>query len=478
MMAYDPVSRTTLLFGGGGWGISTKFQDTWEWDGSNWHKLSVSGPASRDNGALFWDPNLSAIVLSAGYNGSELYSDSWKLVREIPTSTRKERSFTGSVVLPGQVSTDSKVIGTNITMALTFVLLFYFAATLFNSTIKANYETLRGWLSRASGLFKPLIGSVSRRTSGLKKIRARGYLRILLSVLICALIYCYLDPDFGYNLTGLALFLSFALTIGIVTNCYQGGQSLFGRVLYGIRSRFSIYPIAILIAIAFVVFSRTINFHPGLIYGFVGGYVIFLGPMKADTADERGEVRKAAIVVLCGALLIISVALLAFYLRTFIPQASEGDRSFWVSLADGVLAGVFVGGVQGLFFSLVPLTFLDGAKITAWKWWVWPFVMAPVAFIFWYIINPTGTFSKIVGNMGARMMWGLMGFFLLLSVVTWLYFLLRKKLTPVVIPPSGTPISIEQDTEGKGAIIEEKLTKQPSSPPGETKEPHEPTSTT
>jgi hypothetical protein len=343
-----------------------------------------------------------------------------------------ENTFTGSVALPSQVSTDPKVIGTNITLALAFILLFYFAATLFNSTIKANYEIIRGWVSRASGLFKLLIGSVSRKTSRRKNIRARGYLRILLSVLLCALIYCYLDSYFTYNLTGLALFLSLALTIGIVTNCYQGGQSLFGRTFYDIRSRFSIYPIAILIAIAFVVFSRAINFHPGLIYGFVGGYVIFLGSMKADTADERGEVRKAAIVVLCGALLITSVALLAFYLRTFIPRSSEGEMNFWISLADGILAGVFVGGIQGLFFSLVPLTFLDGAKITAWKWWVWPLVMAPLAFIFWHImINKAETFSNIAGNMGARMMWGIVAFFLLLSVVTWLYFRWRYKTTPV-----------------------------------------------
>ena len=288
-------------------------------------------------------------------------------------------------------------------MALTFIFVFYFAATLFNSTIKANYETIRGWLSRASGLFKPLIGSVSRKTSKLKNMRARGYLRIVLSMLLCALIYCYLDSNFSYNLTGLALFLSLALAIGIVTNCYQGGQSLFGRVRYGIRSRFNIYPIAILIAIAFVAFSRAINFHPGLIYGFVGGYVLFLGSMKAVRADERGEVRKAAIVVICGALLMTSVALLAFFLRAFIPQASEGARGFWVSLADGILAGVFVSGIQGLFFLLLPLTFLDGAKITAWKWWVWPFVMAPVVFIFYHImINKGATFPNVAGNMGAH----------------------------------------------------------------------------
>jgi hypothetical protein len=340
----------------------------------------------------------------------------------------KETTFTGSIPLPNEVSTDPKVIGTNVALALVLIVVFRFAAALFNDTIKANYEIIWGWISRVSGLFKPIIEFASRKTSGLSNVKARGYLKIALSVSLCALIYCYLDSYFSYDLKGLALFLSLALAIGIVTNCYEGGQSLFGRALYDIRSRFKIYPIAIFIAIVFVVFSRAINFHPGLIYGFVGGYVISLGPLKSDRADERGEVRKAAVLVLWGALLIVSIALLAFFLRAFVPQSPEGERSFWVSLADGILVGVFAGGLEGLFFSLVPLTFLDGAKITAWKWWVWPFVMAPVAFLFWHIIlNREGTFSDVVNNMGAKMMWGLMGFFLLLSAVTWIYFRWRYK---------------------------------------------------
>jgi hypothetical protein len=138
-------------------------------------------------------------------------------VRVSAVEPPEEKSFIGSVLLPDQVSPDPKVIGTNITLALAFILVFSFGATLFNSTIKANYEIIRGWLSRASGLLKPLIGSVSRKTSKLKNMRARGYLRIVLSTLLCALIYCYLDSNFTFNLNGLVLFLSLALAIGIVT---------------------------------------------------------------------------------------------------------------------------------------------------------------------------------------------------------------------------------------------------------------------
>ncbi|MCK5641028.1 MAG: hypothetical protein KAJ19_09535, partial [Gammaproteobacteria bacterium] len=337
-----------------------------------------------------------------------------------PSPPPDERSFTGSVPLPSEVSTDPEVIGTNALFALIFVLITYFAATLFNSTIRDNYETIQGWLGFIG---RPISNVISRLPS--IEMRVSRYLKVLGSVAIFALIYSFLDPYFTNGIGGLALFISLALAIGIVTYTYEGIQVLVSGHPFRIPAGVKILPIGIVVAVVFVIFSRAIDFHPGLIYGFIGAYASL-------SAVRRLSERQQAITILLGALFLIVIAFCAFFLRMLIADPASAGGNFWLSLADGILVGVFVIGLEGLLFTLVPLTFMDGAKVTAWKRWVWLVVFALVAFLFYHvIINEHGGLAEAAGDMEVVMMFGLMGFFLMLSGVTWLYFQWRQK------PPSA-----------------------------------------
>ena len=42
VMAYDPVRRKTVLFGGSSFDgkVSTVYGDTWEWDGQSWTRMN------------------------------------------------------------------------------------------------------------------------------------------------------------------------------------------------------------------------------------------------------------------------------------------------------------------------------------------------------------------------------------------------------------------------------------------------------
>ncbi len=51
-MAYDPVRRRTVLFGGRV-GSYTTLADTWEWDGTVWTLRAASGPPAWDSGLVF-----------------------------------------------------------------------------------------------------------------------------------------------------------------------------------------------------------------------------------------------------------------------------------------------------------------------------------------------------------------------------------------------------------------------------------------
>lgn len=79
-MAYNSVRGVTVLFGGFlGWNPYTVSDETWEWDGSNWKKVSLEvRPNARDYHAMTYDSARKVIVLFAGYDGTNPLGDTWE----------------------------------------------------------------------------------------------------------------------------------------------------------------------------------------------------------------------------------------------------------------------------------------------------------------------------------------------------------------------------------------------------------------
>lgn len=77
-MAYDPLRKVTVLFGGIS-GQST-FNDTWEWDGENWHFRSPSNtPSSRCCTHMFFDERRGKVVMSSGLQFPDnFWTDMWE----------------------------------------------------------------------------------------------------------------------------------------------------------------------------------------------------------------------------------------------------------------------------------------------------------------------------------------------------------------------------------------------------------------
>jgi hypothetical protein len=65
-MAYDPVSRRTILFGG--WSQLTDYlNETWAWNGSTWTRVGkTDAPHGRSLAALFFDPQSNKLMLFGG----------------------------------------------------------------------------------------------------------------------------------------------------------------------------------------------------------------------------------------------------------------------------------------------------------------------------------------------------------------------------------------------------------------------------
>ncbi len=74
-MAYDPVSKKIVLFGGYN---GAYLNDTWTFDGKTWTQMQTAvAPPPRTNASMAFDRGTQAVILFGGYNGSQYLGDTW-----------------------------------------------------------------------------------------------------------------------------------------------------------------------------------------------------------------------------------------------------------------------------------------------------------------------------------------------------------------------------------------------------------------
>lgn len=77
-MAYDSARQRTVLFGGKGVGQDN---DTWEWDGTNWtQKFPTNSPIARDGHRMAYDVARSKTILFGGFSdvNDTTIGDTWE----------------------------------------------------------------------------------------------------------------------------------------------------------------------------------------------------------------------------------------------------------------------------------------------------------------------------------------------------------------------------------------------------------------
>jgi len=78
-MAYNPARRRIILFGGVG-AFAEYLDDTWEWDGTSWTQLAVSTPApERGHHMMAYDSAHARIQIVGGYSTSLVRPPDWQL---------------------------------------------------------------------------------------------------------------------------------------------------------------------------------------------------------------------------------------------------------------------------------------------------------------------------------------------------------------------------------------------------------------
>jgi hypothetical protein len=322
---------------------------------------------------------------------------------------------------PDAGSIDAAVIGTNLLLTLLVVFFFMLTSEIFNSTMDANRDEVHGWWSRLLRGPLAFLGALTVSGAGFSRLSGSGILgsalRVLAVLALLGLIYGFLSPDFGLNPQSLVLFVSLVIGLGFITYFSEGSSSRLATRRYRARSSIRLYGTAVLVAIIAVIVSRSIELQPGLMYGFIASAVI-MAPIALAKRDD-------ATLVLVPAFGLLVVSLSAWLLLGPV-RVLAADGAPLPALIETILGILVIGGLEGLFITMIPLTFMDGATVMRWSRLAWVLVFGTVTFLWWQLLlNHDASYSAAFEQRNVQAVMITLGVFMVTTGLFWSYFRFR-----------------------------------------------------
>jgi len=101
-----------------------------------------------------------------------------------------------------------------------------------------------------------------------------------------------------------------------------------------------------------------------------------------------------------------------------------------------MLAALFIGAIEGLLFSLIPLKFLPGHRVARYSWAAWAAAAGVAAFLFVNVLlRPANGYLGTSSSASVLVTYGLFTAFGLASVAFWSWFRFRPEVATA--SPSG-----------------------------------------
>jgi hypothetical protein len=337
----------------------------------------------------------------------------------VPT-TDVRSTLVASVSDLGHVSGSLDVIGTNLLLALILLLSIGLTSALFNATLDENRTAIETAAARLSSRIRKLVDPIARPLAAplsrapLGRQRAAIW-RLIAVLVLTALIYGFLSPDFGLDARSAIVFVSLLAGLGIVTYLSEGGSVAISNRRLHVPAGVRLYSVALAIAVGSVLISRIIDFKPGVLYGFVASAVL-LGPARLGR-------RQQAEVVLVPTLLLLAASMAAWLALVPLRAAGPSDPPWLLGLLEAVAAIVFVAGLESAFFNMIPIDFMDGATVARWSRVVWALVFGLSGFLFWHLLlNQNQTYLAAFAATKVVVAFGVVGLFSIATIAIWGYF--------------------------------------------------------
>jgi hypothetical protein len=311
------------------------------------------------------------------------------------------------------LSTSPTVVSTNAGFAVLTVILIFLFAQIFNKTLEENDAEIRKIFRGVTSPF------TSAWSAGAERVTLPAIAGPLAMIVLAALIYGFGSPDFGVNKQSVVLLLSYLGVFLAMTYVYEGGQALMAR-RFGFPATVKVFPFAVLICVICVVLTRVEGFQPGIIFGFVAGDALLAEAVL--TKEQEGKR------VLYPALVLMGMGVVAYLLAGPFRTLAE-DTDFWLaSVPEGLAVGLFIAALQGLFFEMIPIEFMDGHKLFRWNKLAWLGMASVTAFLFWHVfINGGAAADEAVqaGDTVAALI--LLGVCVGLTVLVYSFFWVRRR---------------------------------------------------
>jgi len=313
------------------------------------------------------------------------------------------------------VSKNWKVILTNLLLAIILLITMFTASSVFNETMTEHKGELEGFFAAGLAPFKGIAGAAqgiwpSGALAGLVLLVLRPILVLGLS----ALIYTFSDPDIGWNGETALLFSSMLISIAILTNVAEGGESLMADRRFGVPTSLRVYPFAVFIAVVCTLIGRAVDFEAPIMFGFVA-------TATALTALSLQN-RDAATAVLLPSIAVLAVAIGAWLALDPLRDAVN-STDWYASLPNATAALLFAGGVQGLLFVMVPLSFTDGAKLWRWYKLFWLAIVGTATFFFcWVLLMPQAEGVDALLQRQVIFVCSMVAAYAAAAFLFWLYF--------------------------------------------------------
>ena len=343
----------------------------------------------------------------------------------------------GAIVALGDMRIDAGVIGTNVVIAFILLAILLLSSSLFNDTLAENQAQIERYLARLTRPLRGLTGFFGAPMAAIGDSSPIVRTLVLpIMLLLTGLIYSFNEPSVGLNGESFLLFCSLVIGVGVTTYVYEGGQALVTQRRFHIASRMEVVPFAIGIAAVFVLISRLVSFQAPIIYGFVAAASI----LRSADLDKNQSAQAVAF----PAAVLLALSLVAWGLLGPLRSMSGNSEQWFVHLPGETAAIIFAGGVEGLLFTMIPLTFTDGLKLLRWQPITWFVLFAVPAFLFsWVILNPEAEAFSALLEGRLLFAFSVVLAYAALATGVWLFFLRSGD-------PAGVPANAGSPPEGAG----------------------------
>jgi hypothetical protein len=162
--------------------------------------------------------------------------------------------------------------------------------------------------------------------------------------------------------------------------------------------------------------------------------------------------RQEARLMLLPAAAVLAVGVVAFVLLDPVRTAIGTNDGFLPSLAESVLVILYVGGLEGVAISLLPVTYLDGGLVMRWSRLGWALSYSFVLFLWWQLLfNRNQAYADAFKQTGVLAVVAMLGFFMATTGVIWTYFRIRDAREEKAVETGG----LEGGLDGESAVGDE-----------------------